>query len=145
MENYESPLHIISAHLAEMGITLTSQKVVGKSSEIPALRQSLEALSAEGCMIVADALHCRREMAALVVKKKADYLLSVKDNQGMLKQDIKEYVQDDMLRKNMDTAQTCEKNGGRLEKRSAFVTREIDWLSSRDEWKNLGCIGAIYS
>jgi len=61
------------------------------------LRQLLEVLSVEGCIIVGDALHCQKETAAVVVKKKADYLLSVKDNQSALKQDIEEYVQDDKL------------------------------------------------
>ena len=42
MGAYENPLHIISAHMAELGITFTSQKVDGKSNEIPALRQLLE-------------------------------------------------------------------------------------------------------
>ena len=145
MDKYQSPLHIISAHIAELGITLASRKVEEKSNEIPALRQLLETLAVEGCMIVADALHCQRETAALVVKKKADYLLSVKDNQNRLKKDIEEYVQDDKLRKNMDSAQSSEKNGGRIETRSAFVTGDIGWLSGRGEWKNLACIGAIHS
>jgi len=145
MENYESPLHIISAHVAELGITLASQKVDGKSNEIPALRQLLEVLSVEGRIIVADALHCQKETAAVVVKKKADYLLSVKDNQSALKQDIEEYVQDDKLLKSMDSAQSREKNVGRLETRSAFVTGDIDWLSGKSDWKNLACIGAIQS
>jgi len=80
MENYKNPLHIISAHVAELGITLASRNVDGRSNEIPALRQLLEALSVEGCIIVADALHCQKETAAVVVKKQVDYLLSVKDN-----------------------------------------------------------------
>jgi len=41
MQNYESPLYIISTHVAELGITLTSQKVDGKSNEIPALRTEI--------------------------------------------------------------------------------------------------------
>ena len=70
--------------------------------------------------------------------------MSVTDNQSALKKDIQEYVQDDTLRKSMDTARTREKNGGRIEKRSAFVTGEIDRLSSKSEWRNLACIGAIH-
>jgi len=34
MDKYESPLHIISAHVAVLGITLASLKVDGKSNEI---------------------------------------------------------------------------------------------------------------
>ena len=38
MSAYQSPLHIVSAHLAEQGITLAGLKVDNKSNEIPAVR-----------------------------------------------------------------------------------------------------------
>jgi len=144
MDAYDSPLHIISAHLAELGITLAGLKTDGKSNEIPAVRELIGMLEVAGCVIVADAMHCQKETAALVVGKQADYLLNVKDNQPALKNDIEEYVQDGGLRKTMDTFTTCEKNGGRIEIRSGFVTHDIDWLYGKDEWKNLACIGAIH-
>ena len=71
-------------------------------------------LEVVGCIIVADAMHCQKETAALIAEKQADYLLNVKGNQRALRNDIKEYVQDGDLRKSMDTFTTCEKNGGRI-------------------------------
>jgi predicted transposase YbfD/YdcC len=53
-------------------------------------------------------------------------------------------VQDGDLRKNMDTFTTREKNGGRIEVRTGFVTHDIGWLYGKNEWKNLSCIGAIH-
>jgi predicted transposase YbfD/YdcC len=144
MDKYDSPLHIVSAHLAELGITLAGRKVADKSNEIPAVRELIGMLEVEGCIIVADALHCQKETAALIGEKKADYLLSVKDNQPALKKDIEEYVQEDNLRKSMNTFTACEKNGGRVERRTGFVTHDIEWLYGKGEWKNLSCIGAIH-
>jgi len=143
MDKYESPLHIISAHIAELGITIAGQKVDGKSNEIPAVRELISALDVAGCIIVADAMHCQRETASLIAEKNADYLLNVKDNQPMLKKDLEDYAQDENLRKTMDTFKTTEKNGGRIEIRSGFVTHDIDWFADKDEWKNISCIGAI--
>jgi predicted transposase YbfD/YdcC len=143
MGKYASPLHIISAHIRELGITLAGQKVGVKSNEIPAVRELIGLLELEGCIIVADAMHCQKETAALIIEKQADYLLSVKDNQPALKTDIEEYAQDDNLRKGMDTFETLDKNGGRIERRTGFVTHDIDWLFNKNEWKNLSCIGAI--
>ena len=122
MDAYESPLYIVSAHLAELGITLAGKKTDGKRNEIPAVRELIGMREVEGCILVADAMHCQKETAALIVEKQADYLLNTKDNQARLKNDIEEYVQDDDLRKNMDTFRTCEKNGGRIEVRTGFVT-----------------------
>jgi len=41
------------------------------------------------------------------------------------------------------TITTVEKNSGRIERRTAFSTCDIDWLYSKEEWTNLACIGAV--
>lgn len=38
MEGYDSPLHIISAQISELGVTFASRSVDGKSNEIPAVQ-----------------------------------------------------------------------------------------------------------
>lgn len=143
MDKYSSPLHIVSAHIAELGITLGQQTVEGKSNEIPAVRELLGFLKIEGCLVVADALNCQRETARAIIDGKADYLLSVKDNQETLKKNIEDYVQDDNLRKTMDTCRSHEKNSGRIERRTAFSTCDMEWLYGKEEWKGLTCIGAV--
>jgi predicted transposase YbfD/YdcC len=143
MDTYASPMHIISAHLGELGITIAGQRVDSKSNEIPAVRELISLLDVDRCIIVADAMHCQKETAALIIEKGADYLLNVKDNQALLKKDIEEYVQDEKLRKGMDTFSACEKNSGRVEVRNGFVTHDVHWLADKKEWKNLSCIGAI--
>jgi predicted transposase YbfD/YdcC len=143
MSKYDSPMHIVSAHIAELGITFGQQTVYDKSNEIPAVRELLNLLKIEGCMVVADALHCQKETAKAITEKKADYLLSVKDNQSNLKQDIENYIQDDELRKTMDAFETLEKNSGRIERRTAFTTCDVDWLCGKSDWAKLSCIGAV--
>ena len=84
-EKYNSPLHIVSAQIGELGIAFGQQTVDGKSNEIPAVRALIDLLKIEGCIVVADALNCQKETAKAIVDGKADYLLSVKDNQETLK------------------------------------------------------------
>jgi hypothetical protein len=103
MDKYESPIHIVSAHIAELGITFGQYTVKDKSNEIPAVQSLLGLLDIEDCLVVADALNCQKDTANIIIKGKADYLLSVKDNHKTLKKDIEDYVQDDSLRKTMDT------------------------------------------
>ena len=98
----KSSLHIVSAQLSEMGITLGQRAVDEKSNEIPAVQDLLKELDVSGCMIVADALNCQKKTAETIVENHADYLLDAKDNQASLKAEIKEYVQDDVLRAEMD-------------------------------------------
>ena len=145
MEKYKNPLHIVSAQIAELGITFGQYAVEDKSNEIPAVRELLSLLKVEGCMVVADALNCQKDTAKKIIEQKADYLLNVKENQGTLKADIEEYVQDDVLRKTMDSYTTCEKNRGRIERRTAFATSDIQWLHAKDDWEKLAFVGAIHT
>ena len=131
IENIESPLHIISAQISELGLTLAQRCTDDKSNEIPAVQKLLKELNIEGHMIVADAINCQKETAEIIIGKKADYLLCVKGNHPLLKKDIKDYIQDEQLQKRMDTFSKEEKNHGRFERRTAYVTADIGWLESR--------------
>jgi hypothetical protein len=73
MKKYKNPLHIVSAQIAEYGITLGQKAVDGKSNEIPAVRELIELLEMKGCLIVADALNCRKETAKAIIDANADY------------------------------------------------------------------------
>jgi predicted transposase YbfD/YdcC len=143
MDSYDSPLHILSAHLAELGITIGQRTVGEKSNEIPTMRELLELLSIKGCIVVADALNCQKETAKTIIEGKGDYLLSVKGNQQTLEEDIEGYVQDEHLREAMDTHTTVEKTSGRIERRTAYASSDIGWLYGKEEWEKLACIGAV--
>ena len=143
MGEYDSPLHIISAQISELGITFASKSAEGKSNEIPAVQQLIAELDLQDCMVVADALNCQKETAEAVVKSKGDYLLDAKGNQATLEQEIRDYVQDESLRKTMDCKSIKEKSRDRIETRRAYTTADIDWLYGKEKWKNLCCIGAI--
>lgn len=135
MESYDSPLHIISAQVSELGITFASKSVEGKSNEIPAVQQLIGELDIRDCLVTADALNCQRETAETIVRGKGNYLLDAKGNQPVLEEEIREYVQDESLRKAMDCTSTTEKSRDRVETRTAYTTADISWLFGREKWK----------
>ena len=143
MKNMSSPLHIISAQICELGITLASETVAEKRNEIPAVQELLAKIDIEGCIVVADALNCQQKTAEAIVAGKADYLLDAKGNQKNLESEISDFVQDEKLRKEMNCATKTEKNRDRIETRTAYTTTDIEWLYGKEKWKNLNCIGAI--
>ena len=145
MHDYDSPLHIVSALVAEQGITIAQKAVRGKTNEIPIVQELIKELDIRGKTVVADALHCQKKTAQAIIEGKGEYLLSVKSNQLCLYQDIAEYVNDNELRDKMNCDQTSEKNRDRFERRIAYTTTDIGWLDQKEEWKNLRCIGAIHS
>jgi len=145
MQKYESPLHIISAQISDLGLTLAQCSTEDKSNEIPTVQKLLKELNIKGTIITADALNCQKETAEIIVKQKADYLLSVKDNHPNLKKDIENFIRDETMQNTMQSISKTEKSHGRIEKRTAFVTNEIDWLEQKNDWSNLACIGAIHT
>ena len=127
MKKYDSPLHIVSAQIGELGLTLAQRTVASKSNEIPAVPKLVQELKIPGCMVVADAMNCQIETAEAILEAKADYLLSAKANQETLMNDIAEYVQDKKLRAKMDSISQTERGHGRKETRSAYTTDDVLW------------------
>ena len=54
-------------------------------------------------------------------------------------------MQEESLQKTMKTKSKTEKNRNRIEKRTAFVTNDIEWMPDRKEWEGLKCIGAVHT
>jgi len=135
-----SVLHIVSALVSEFKLVIGSQECATKTSEITAFRELIELLDVTGTVVVADALHCNQNSAKAVIKAEADYLFVVKDNVPVLKADIELYIHNE----DVPSYQTIEKNGGRIEKRTAYACSEIEWLDGKEKWENISCIGAIH-
>jgi predicted transposase YbfD/YdcC len=135
-----SVLHIASAIVSEHGLVIGSCECGTKTGEITAFRELIEMLDLSGSVVVADALHCNQKSASAVVNAGADYLFVVKDNVPTLKADIELYVHNEPMGKYT----TTEKNGGRIEKRTAYVSCDIDWLDGKDRWASIMCCGAIH-
>ena len=79
MDIYEEPIHIVSAHISELKMTLAQETVAGKSNEIPAMQNLIKSLEIEGYMVVADALNCQIDTAQAIIEKKVNYLLCAKE------------------------------------------------------------------
>ena len=135
-----SVLHIASAIVSEHGIVIGSRECDTKTGEITAFRELLDMLDVSGAIIVADALHCNQKSAKAVITAGADYLFVVKDNVPSLKADIELFIKEEQVEK----FSTIEKNGGRIEKRTAYASCDINWLNGRKNFENLSCIGAIH-
>lgn len=83
--------HLLSAVLHGEGIVVAQREVGAKTNEIPEAAVLLAPVDLAGTVVTADALHTQKSLARwLIEQKKADYLLTVKENQPTLKQDIAE-------------------------------------------------------
>ena len=69
-------------------MVLGQSKVDDKSNEITGIPHLLKLLEVSGCIVTIDAMGCQEEKAKLIVKKEADYVLALKDNQKRLQEDV---------------------------------------------------------
>lgn len=138
----EDAIHMVSAFATELGIVLGQEKVSGKSNEITAIPELLEALYLKGFLVSIDAMGCQKTIADKIVAKGGDYLLAVKGNQPGLLQSI----QDAFLDRKDDAVrhEWVEKSHGRIVSQIASVL-PADGIVDKTSWPNCHVIGRIDS
>ena len=85
----KSAIYMVSAWASENKLVLGQQKVDAKSNEITAIPTLLIQLDISGSVVTMDAMGCQKKIARQIIEQKADYMLSLKGNQGNLHKDIK--------------------------------------------------------
>lgn len=139
--NGKSAIHMVSAWACSNGIVLGQRKTDDKSNEITAIPELLKMLEIEGCIVTIDAMGCQRSIAETIIDKKADYVFSLKGNQGNLHDDVELFFQD-YLKKGHPFGYHETVNGGhgKIETRRYWTTSDIQWLQGKENWKDLKTI-----
>jgi predicted transposase YbfD/YdcC len=78
-----APLHLVNVWAAEARLVIGQRLAPGRN-EVLGAQQALALLSLEGCIVTADALHCRADTAQIILDTGADYALALKANQPTL-------------------------------------------------------------
>lgn len=143
-------VHMVSAWASENGITLGQRKVDDKSNETTAIPELLDMLYVTGCIVTIDAMGCQKKIADKIIAQQADYVLSVKDNQKNLHQDLQDWfayadqVQFEGMRH--DYHKAVSKGHGRLEIRECWVIGDpvaFEHIRYDDGWAGLNAIVRI--
>ena len=93
----------------------------------------------------------QKAIAERIRDRKGDYLLALKGNQETLREDIELFFKDAMEHDfdeesgRFDYHSTVEKDHGRLEKREYYVSAAIEWLSMKDQWRDLTSVCMVRS
>jgi hypothetical protein len=91
--NGRNALHVVSAWCSDNGLSLGQIATAGKSNEITAIAQLLEALDLSGATVTIDAMGRQHEIAQAIIDAGADYVLPmVKDNQPTLAENLREWL-----------------------------------------------------
>jgi predicted transposase YbfD/YdcC len=142
-----SALHLVSAWATANHLSLGQIAVAEKSNEIPAIPKLLELLDVEGALVTIDAMGCQKEIAAKIINRGGDYVLTVKDNQPTLLAAIQTCFDKALERDFVDIEhsdyRTEERGHGRQETRYYHILVNPK-LPMRAEWSGLQVIGMCY-
>jgi predicted transposase YbfD/YdcC len=138
----KAAIYMVSAWAQQNHLVLGQQKVDDKSNEITAIPKLLTQLDIKGAVVTLDAMGCQTKIAKQIVEQKADYVLSLKGNQGDLHDEVVTYFKSDLSPEIGN--ENYHGGHGRIETRAIRATADIQWLRDRHpNWASLKSIIAV--
>lgn len=84
-------LHSVTVWSKSNGLVLGQSRSKGKKNENKTVMELLDLIEMKDAIITMDAMNTQRQIVEKIHQKRADYVLSVKDNQKTLHEEIKDY------------------------------------------------------
>lgn len=143
-----TPLHLVSAFAAGAGLVLGQRATAEKSNEKTAIPELLATLALDGCIVTIDAMGTQATIAQAIRDRGADYILTVKDNQPILAEAMRDFFA--LFKAAPDKtphtlAETVEKDHGRLETRRCYAFNQLACLHRPEQWPDLKSFAVIES
>lgn len=135
--------YIVSSFIGEIGLSMGEVKVDDKSNEITAIPELLDLLDIEGATITIDAIGTQEDIVNKIVNKGGHYVLPVKDNQRILKKEIKsQFDSYNNLLGNPEVfhKSTVDKDHGRIEEREYYLTYNTSKITDKEKWKTVNAV-----
>jgi predicted transposase YbfD/YdcC len=143
-------IYMVSAWATENEIVLGQRKVDEKSNEITAIPELLKMLALSGCLVTIDAIGTQTSIAQTIIAAQADYVLSVKENQGNLFEDISVLFAVDQVQNfkyaSFEYEKTTNKGHGRIDVRECWSTSNPEYLNlirNVQNWTGLQSIAMV--
>lgn len=144
----QGPLHIVSAWSCDRRLVLGQRQVAEKSNEITAIPELFDTLDIKDTIVTLDAMGCQKTIASKILQKGADYLITLKANQGRMFKAVQEYCAETCFERGATNRPACDafdESHGRLVRRRVFVCHQAAQLEPLREWPGLQTIVAVES
>jgi predicted transposase YbfD/YdcC len=144
----QAPLHIVSAWASERGLVLGQRQVDAKSNEITAIPELLDTLDLKRTIVTLDAMGCQRAIVSKILERGADYLVTLKANQGKIFRAVEQHCADACFARGASNRPACDHfddKHGRLVRRRVFSCPQAALLEPLRDWPGLKTILAVES
>jgi predicted transposase YbfD/YdcC len=138
-----SPWHLVSAYATGRGLVLTQRAVDDTGGEPSALPAVLDGLRLDGCLVSLDALSCRREVADHILARGADYLLTLKANQGKAHDEVRAWFAAHAFDRGAELRpcfDAFDDTHGRLVRRRVFACPDASGFATLRDWPGLAAV-----
>ncbi len=135
-------IHVLNAWGRENRLALGQLEVDGKSNEITALPKLMDMLDLKGAVVTVDALNTQKTIAEKVIKKKADYLLPLKNNHPTVHGAVA-YIMEEVACSREADIEQVDKDHGRIEIRRCWQTDDLSLFLARKDWPGLKTLTRI--
>ena len=149
----KAAVHTVSAWMSEAGLVLGQRKTETKSNEITAIPQLLQVLDLRGATVTIDAMGCQTKIAETVLEGGGHYVLSVKENQPTLHDDVaatfaeatddRQRSVDEQGRPQVEVFEQVDKGHGRVETRTLSLCRDLSWMTTAEAWCGLDFVAQV--
>jgi predicted transposase YbfD/YdcC len=141
-------IHMVSAWATEQRLVLGQVKVDEKSNEITAIPELLKVLSLGGCIVTIDAMGCHKEIVKLIAGQEADYIITLKKNQGALYNRVEALFSEALRSKYQgfihSTFRASQQSHAREETRYCVQLSQVQHqVDPAGEWQNLQSVGRV--
>ena len=140
-------LHLVSAWAVNNRLMLAQVKTEEKSNEIEAIPRLLNMLDISNSIVTIDAMGCQKSIALQIIEQGGNYVLSLKENQPTLYQDIANIFALGEVRqfKKMLNKRKVEKvhDHGRTETRRYTLISARDPVMFQFRWLGMKSIGML--
>lgn len=141
------PIHMVSAWVSEQEVVLGQLCAEEKTNENTTGPLLLVLLDISGCIVTADAMSCQRDITKKIVDREGDYVLRLKENQPTLYEYAQTYFRDALENQKwypeMTSCETIDKEHGRIEKRTYYLSSDLSGLDIAKDWSGLQGIGLV--
>lgn len=137
-------INTMSIYSHNYGVSLVQDYIEDKSNEIPMGPELIKKLNLTNCILTADALNTQKETVKAIVEAKGDYVLALKKNQKTFYEDVKDYLDDEEILKEIEKenySEDKEKSHSKIITRKYYMTDKIKWLNGKEKWEKLKSIG----
>jgi predicted transposase YbfD/YdcC len=131
-------VRMVNVWVVEAGLSFGQYQVGEKTNEMVAIPALLSQVDCKNAVVSIDAIACQKSIVSQIREQAADYVISLKGNQGELHQQVSQEFS--LEAANLPSYEQTEKQGGRTETRKITVCSQPKWIENQSLWKDLNSV-----